>query len=361
MRRYSIILILLVSASTGAQTLSDILRVEQNSREALNQYTFSRVVLLQTIGPDGQVTGEYIRKSEFIFDDKGNRIEKLLTKTSTLKAIRLTDEDVEDFAGSHLLGLDNAERYSLELSEDVIEIRPRPGIAGRYFAGAAQFHPVSLRITKFRGRAEPQDGAHRYPFFETLRDERGFPVLTTADDVLRFPTKDVRVRVETRYSNYKRFGSEVTIREISSAAHWARDSRVKVYLSRVFSQSDRAVLLRAMNTWNALISEAQFVYAGTAETLQTCHACLTVLAKTEAHHRAGTFQGHGIVDGLLTYGRIEIDLEANTLEALMLHELGHSLGLADCECDGVMRATLRKGKLVLPSKEEVEMVRQGYE
>jgi hypothetical protein len=54
--------------------LASFLASEKKVREALNQHTFKRDVVLQTIGPNGEVTGEYIRNSQFIFDDRGCRI-----------------------------------------------------------------------------------------------------------------------------------------------------------------------------------------------------------------------------------------------------------------------------------------------
>ena len=59
---------------TPESIVAEFVRSELRVREALKQYTFKRDVVLQTIGPNGQPTGQYIRNSHFLFDDKGNNI-----------------------------------------------------------------------------------------------------------------------------------------------------------------------------------------------------------------------------------------------------------------------------------------------
>ena len=50
---------------------------ETEFRRALAEYAFERDVTIQTIGVGGQVTGEYHRKSQFVFDDRDERFEKI--------------------------------------------------------------------------------------------------------------------------------------------------------------------------------------------------------------------------------------------------------------------------------------------
>ena len=49
---------------------------EAEFRRALNEYSFKRDALLQSLGMGGQVTGEYHRVSTFTFDDAGNAVRK---------------------------------------------------------------------------------------------------------------------------------------------------------------------------------------------------------------------------------------------------------------------------------------------
>lgn len=367
MRRYSIILILLLSVPTFSQSLQDILRVEKNARETLTQYAFKRDVLLQELNSEGRVTGEYVRKSEFVFDDRGQRIEQNIQKRSTLTGIKITDEDLEDFAGAQLLGIDDASRYELTLGDRAISVQPRPETKGRYFTGQVEFHPVSLQITKVRGRTEPSPGEHRFPFFTIERGDVGapylFPVLTSADDVLHFPNKDVRVKIRTRYYDYRKFQSSVRLVEIGASsadikptgAHWPIHAQVKVYFTEGFDQQERQEILRGMQTWNNVLSEIQFIPAGDAVRPETCLYCVTVL-RAQLKKHAGQIHGQ-TVDDFLKFAWIEIDDDADNLQTLMLHELGHSLGLPDSK-EGVMKAKLGRRGPVRPSVKEAEAVKR---
>ncbi|HYY96821.1 MAG TPA: hypothetical protein VE713_20115, partial [Pyrinomonadaceae bacterium] len=49
---------------------------ETEFRRALNGYTFKRDAVIQTIGAGDQITGEYRRTSQFVFDDAGQRFER---------------------------------------------------------------------------------------------------------------------------------------------------------------------------------------------------------------------------------------------------------------------------------------------
>src|SRR5207253_11439202 len=103
-------------SSDPASILASVVAAENKVREALNQHTFKRDVVLQTIGPNGEVTGEYIRNSQFLFDDKGNRIERVTYHPpSTIREMRITKEDIQDLAGAQLLGIDivDAAKYKL--------------------------------------------------------------------------------------------------------------------------------------------------------------------------------------------------------------------------------------------------------
>jgi hypothetical protein len=208
---------------------------ETKLREALNQYTFKRDVVLQTIGANGEVTGQYIRNSQFLFDDKGNRIERVVYRPpSTLRGMRITKEDIQDLEGAQLLGIDVTEagKYRFEYvgpENDAtgqlfaIDVKPvqKPDphrMRERYFVGRIWIDATTLQVVKVQGRVEPQ-GKQRFPVFETYREAAGeffFPRLTKADDILRFPEYEVHYRVQVRYYDYKRFASKLTITDIEA-------------------------------------------------------------------------------------------------------------------------------------------------
>src|SRR5216683_6692242 len=195
-----------LTAGTPAAILAAFLKTETQVREALNQHTFKRDVVLQTIGRDGQITGEYIRNSQFLFDDKGNRIERVLYHPpSTIHEMRITREDIQDLAGSQLLGIDIVEATKYRLgyvgletidSRQVFAIEVTPltapdpqHMSERYFVGRVWVDPTTYQIVKIKGIVEPQ-GKQRFPIFETWREPikntPAFPTRTEADDVLHF-------------------------------------------------------------------------------------------------------------------------------------------------------------------------------
>ena len=220
--------------SNPAAIVARFVDAESRVREALNQHTFKRDVVLQTIGPNGEVTGEYVRNSQFIFDDHGRRIERVLFHpASTIREMRITKEDIQDLASSQLLGIDVAEatKYVLTYagqatvdSHQVFAIDVRPStqpdpkhMSERFFVGRIWVDPASLQVVRVRGIVEPH-GKQRFPRFETWREQVTgsslFPTRTEADDVLHFPSRTVHYRIRVRYYDYKRFGSKVNITEI---------------------------------------------------------------------------------------------------------------------------------------------------
>lgn len=229
------------------QTIVDsFVRAEAKLRQALNQHTFKRDVVLQTIGPNGEVTGQYVRNSEFVFNDRGQRIERVTYHPpSTIREMRITKEDVQDLAGAQLLGVDiteptkhlltyrgeellNAKRvYAINVEPAV---KPNPyHMSDRYFRGVIWIDATTYQLVKVSGVVEPQ-GKQRFPRFETWRDTPAsavnskpsgantaafaFPSRTEADDVLHFPKRDVNYRIRVRYYDYKLFASTVSVKEL---------------------------------------------------------------------------------------------------------------------------------------------------
>jgi hypothetical protein len=220
--------------SSPANIIKGFIAAENKFRQELNQYAFKRDVVLQTIGANGEVTGEYIRNSQFVFDDQGARIEKVLYHPKpTIKEMKITREDIQDLASAQLFGLEITESGSYEISfagsENlagletlVLEVRPARTpdphkMHERFFSGRLWIDPATFQIKKIRGIALPA-GKQRFPVFETSREESigalFFPTQTFADDFLRFPERVVHYRIRVRYYDFKRFASRVRIIEL---------------------------------------------------------------------------------------------------------------------------------------------------
>jgi hypothetical protein len=225
---------------TPESIIASFVRVETELRQALNQHTFKREVVLQTLGPNGEVTGQYVRNSEFFFNDHGQRIERVTYHPpSTIREMRITREDVQDLAGAQLLGIDITESAKYRLTyrgEELLNnkrvyvlsvepaISPDPyHMSERFFRGTVWIDATTYQMVKVSGVVEPQ-GKQRFPRFETWRETPtldfnrpntfAFPSRTEADDVLHFPTRAVNYRIRVRYYDYKLFASTVSIKEL---------------------------------------------------------------------------------------------------------------------------------------------------
>jgi len=228
--------------NTGPVNVDKIVRAfttkETEFRQALNDYAFKRNAVVQTIGMGGQVTGEYHRVSQFVFDDQGNRFEKInFFPQPTLTDLTVTQEDLEDLGGIQpfaleaskvneynytYLGTERIDDLDLYVFDVAPKVMPNPKKSkDRYFQGRIWVDTRDLQIVKVRGRGVPE-GDQRFPLFETYREQIDgrywFPTYTSADDNLIFRQgNEVHVRMLVRYTDYQRFRSKVTITEINES------------------------------------------------------------------------------------------------------------------------------------------------
>lgn len=413
-----------------ATILARFVEVETKGREALNQHTFKRDVVLQTIGRSGEVTGVYIRNSQFLFDDQGRRIERVLYHPpSQIHEMRITKEDIQDLAGGQLLGIDIVEATKYQLayagaetidSRQVLAIdvtplaKPDPKrMRERFFVGRVWIDPVSFQIAKIKGVVEPQ-GKQRFPVFETWREPVNgafsFPTRTEADEVLHFPEGDVHYRIKVNYYDYKLFGSKVTITDLDegpstssaptitpkpqenqeacvtnrnappvSSYHWPADADVKVYLVRnMFTGEQREALLEALKTWTNAGKETdagvKLTYAGETASLMNCRSCLTVtrrdVYKNDGRHYS-FFNPLSSEEGrVLLSAWIDLDFATtnpHALQGFVAHELGHGMGLWDCETCKKKRTIMngfpginKDNGLIAPSRCDLETLKSVY-
>ena len=217
-------------------SLPTLLNIEAETMEELNNYTFKRDVLIQTIDSKGRVSGEYHRVSDMLFDDSGARIERGLSSSKpTLRRLNVSPEYIEDFSGAQLKGFELSKRdhYRIEpFMTDIIDglgmrvyritplnLNAERAAQARVFYGFAWADEKTGKIIKIKGCALPDD-KQRYPMFETQREVidgvHFFPARTIADDYLVFPSHTVHIRMLITYSDYKRFSSRVKIIEVEN-------------------------------------------------------------------------------------------------------------------------------------------------
>jgi hypothetical protein len=221
---------------TGAVDVNRIVRAftakETEFRRALNNYTFKREAVIQTIGFSGQITGEYERTSQFVFNDAGERFERITRfPVPTLTEISFTQEDLEDLGGVQPFALEASkiDRYNFtyvgrekvdELNTYVFDVAPKvlpKKVSERYFQGRVWVDSDDLQIVKVKGKGVPE-GKQRFPTFETYREQIDgkywFPTYTYADDELVFPGgQTVHLRMKVKYTDFKLFRGRVRVIE----------------------------------------------------------------------------------------------------------------------------------------------------
>ena len=230
-----------VSASSAAAP-ADVDRIiraftakETEFRQALNQYSFKREAVIQTIGLGGQISGEYNRVSQFVFDDQGNRFEKIIRfPMPTLEGLNVTQEDLDDLGGIQPFALETAKigQYNLtyvgketidELTTHVLDVAPKvvpdpKKSKERFFQGRIWVDDRDLQIVKARGKGIPESKDNRFPTFETYREQIDgrywFPTYTFADEQLVFDKgHTVHFRMRVRYTDFERFRGKLRVIE----------------------------------------------------------------------------------------------------------------------------------------------------
>ena len=206
---------------------------EATFRRALNNYSFKRDAIVQTLGfGAGQITGEYHRNSLFTFDDSGKKYEKILFfPMPTLNEISITPADLEDLGGINPFALepDKIPSYNItfigkqkidELDLYVFDVVPKvlPDVKSglRLFQGRVWVDDHDLQIVKSKGKGLPEDKNNKYPVVETWRENIGgkywFPTFATSNDEILFDNgRTVRMRVRVRYTDYKEASATVRV------------------------------------------------------------------------------------------------------------------------------------------------------
>src|SRR5438067_11824950 len=230
------------AANLSQAQIDDIIRrftaKETQFRQALNSYAFKRDALIQEIGMGGQVIREYHRVSDFTFDDKGTRYEKInFFPMPSLQGATMTNEDLEDLGGVNpfalegskaalynfkYIGKERIDELDLYVFDVVPKVMPDPKSKERVFIGRIWVDDHDLQIVKAKGKAGPETKSNKFPVVETFREQIDgkywFPTYVYADDDLIFDNgNDVRIRMRVKYTDFKVGKGTVTIREIAEA------------------------------------------------------------------------------------------------------------------------------------------------
>jgi hypothetical protein len=207
---------------------------ESQFRRALNEYSFKRDAIIQSVGMGGQVTGEYHRVSLFTFDDEGNRFEKInYFPMPSFQSV--TSEDLEDLGGIQPFALEPAKipEYDIkyvgrdkidELGLFVFDVSPKvipdpKKSKERLFVGRIWVDDQDLQIVKTKGKGVPETKLNKFPTVETFREQIDgrywFPTYSYADEELIFDSGEVlHIRMKVRYTDFEIARAKVKIIEI---------------------------------------------------------------------------------------------------------------------------------------------------
>ena len=206
---------------------------EKEFKIARENYAYRQSLTVQTLDGDS-VNGEFKEIEDVLFDDKGRRMEHVVfAPQSTLVGIQMTKEDYDDIRNRmpFVLTTDEIPEYQIlyvgkqridEVGTYVFDIAPKQIEKNkRYFQGRIWVDDQDFQIVKTYGKNVPDLGVKKrgqenlFPNFTTWRDrvdgKYWFPVYTKVDDTLHFSTGDIHIRQVVKYTDYKRFGSNVKI------------------------------------------------------------------------------------------------------------------------------------------------------
>src|SRR6266852_2918947 len=205
---------------------------EKAFKEARDQYTFRQDVKVMTLECDTP-DGYYQQVFDVTFDDKGRKIKNVVfAPQPTLQRLQMTEEDFDDIENRlpFVLTSDEIGEYDIlyvgqqkqdELNTYVFDVAPKQILGKkRYFQGRIWVDDHDFQIVKTYGKTVPdikkkKNQENLFPKFTTWREQIDgkywFPTYTRAEDTLKFAIGDVKIREIVKYSNYKRFGSKVTI------------------------------------------------------------------------------------------------------------------------------------------------------
>lgn len=222
----------------AAQVIQEFTAKESVYRAALDNYTYTRSVKVQTIDDDGKIDGQYFQVSDISFDSTGRRTEHVTeAPPNTLERVMMSPADFSDIEERlpFVLTKEDASQYDItyvgkqkidEVDTYVFDIKPKTiEKKMRYFQGRIWVDQHDLQIVVTNGKNVPDDLRKGHedlslPFVTYRQQIDGkywFPVYTHGDGVLHFSagngylSQDVHMRETVKYSNYKQYRSTIRV------------------------------------------------------------------------------------------------------------------------------------------------------
>jgi hypothetical protein len=213
---------------TPDQIIQKFAAKEKEFRDVWERYTYRQTSKVEEV--DGG--GEFQLVTDITFNNDGKRVQTVVfAPQPTLSRISMSKEDYDDIQNNMPFSLtsDDLPKYQImyvgqqkedELNTYVFDVAPKTMAKGqRYFQGRIWVDDRDYQIVKTHGKMVPdirnKNNENLFPAFTTYREEIDgeywFPTYTSASDTLHFSTGDVPIKIIVKYTNYKRFGSNVKI------------------------------------------------------------------------------------------------------------------------------------------------------
>lgn len=217
------------SSSSPDEVIKRAAANEQKLKAAEKEFSYRQEILVQTFGEANTVSRQLHRVSEWTYDNLGNRTERIIEyPTSPLTAaLGILQPDFKSLLGVDMFFLapDSLAGYSIrfvsrqkldDLNTYLFDIEPadqkkapKREKGDHPFKGKVWIDDQDFQIVRVEGRAvTAKDEVARFPKFECYREnvESGvwLPSLVYARDVLDLKRVDLPIKIEIKYSGYKR-------------------------------------------------------------------------------------------------------------------------------------------------------------
>jgi len=223
--------------ATPEQIIQQFSSKEKDFRTAWEKYVYREDIDVKTLDGDTP-DGEFRLVYDVVFNNDGRRQQSVVfAPATTIQRLTFTSEDYDQMENivPFTLTSDDLPKYQIlyvgqqkedELDTYVFDVAPKQIVKGqRYFQGRVWVEQKDLQIVLTRGKMVPETrdpkgkkDENLFPEFTTYREQIDgqywFPTYSHADETLHFGGKmplDVHLRAVIKFSNYRRFGSDVKI------------------------------------------------------------------------------------------------------------------------------------------------------
>lgn len=220
------------------QIIQEFTAKESLFKQALNNYTWTRAVKVQTLDEDGQPNGQYYQVVDIYYDPQGHRMERVTdAPESTLTEVMMSEKDFSDIEERlpFVLTTEDASQYDItymgkqridDIQTWVFSVKPKViEKKHRYFEGRIWVDQKQHQIVVTDGKNVPDDLRPGHmdltlPFItwrQMIDGKYWFPVYTKGEGVLHFVagrgylSQDVHMREVVKYSNYRQFHTRIRV------------------------------------------------------------------------------------------------------------------------------------------------------